>query len=205
MPAAKNPKSLNISSLVPFCELTAEIDNGSPIDFTGLKTYNLSFWKEGMGFGITDILYEIKPSMQPIVEIIFKDLYGNLAFTVTDSEANSQVTKGGFKGSDLNYASIFDLPYPKFKLTLKGYIGRPIRMELNVRKVSVSLVPSDGSYEIKATFIPNMYGFFADLPYEYLKAVKALRLANADDATKFIDIVIKNYVIAIILLYFKNR
>jgi hypothetical protein len=29
----------------------------------------------------------------------------------------------------------------------------------------------DGSYEIKAVFVPNLYGFFADLPYEYLFSI----------------------------------
>ena len=49
-------------------------------DFVGKKTFSSSMFKEGKGFGITRISIVTNPSLQPIVEITFKDLYGNLAF-----------------------------------------------------------------------------------------------------------------------------
>ena len=46
---------------------------------------------------------------------------------------------------------------------------------LNLKTTNVSYVPSDGSYEIKCSFVPNQWGFFADIPVLYLLACKKLR------------------------------
>ncbi len=180
MPNVKLPKFLNPESLYLYCELTAYDDNGGQIDFTGLKTYSIGFMKENLGFGITDINIEINPSQQPIIEISFKDFYGNLAFGFSENKKIIETAAGTSNVGDLDFSSMFNLPYPKFKLTIKGYLGNPVVLELNVKKINVALVPSDGSYEIKALFVPNIYGFFADMPYYFLKAVKALRLNGAD-------------------------
>jgi len=172
------PTNLNSDLLYPYCELSATREDGTKVDFTGVKTYSIGFLREGLGFGITDIRIDISPSMQPIIEINFKDFYGNLAFT-NDKNRETLINEAG--KTDINeydFKSIFDLPYPKFELTLKGYLGGPVKFLLNVKKINVALVASDGSFEIKATFVPNIYGFFADLPYYYLNAVKSFRIAG---------------------------
>ena len=50
------------------------------IDLTGRRTFTVGMMRENKGFGITDIQIETKSSLQPIVEITFKDLYGNTVF-----------------------------------------------------------------------------------------------------------------------------
>lgn len=186
------PKFLNPDNLFLYCELTAYNDNGSKVDFTGLKTYSIEFMKDNLGFGITNIDIDISPSLQPIIEVTFKDFYGNLAFGFSEHKKNVQEALGNQNVDDLDFSSMFDLPYPKFKLTLKGFLGHPIILELNVKKINVTLVPNDGSYEIKALFVPNLYGFFADMPYYFLKAVKSLRLDGANASEKqFIE---QNYI-----------
>lgn len=184
------PKNYNQEDLYLYVELLSYTDNGAPgIDFTGGKTYNVGFMKEGIGFGITNISVDISPSMQPIVEITFKDLYGNLAMEFDrNKDFLKQISEGTTNIEELNYSSMFDLPYPKFKLVLKGYIGKPAALELNVKRIDVTYQPNDGSYEIKALFIPNLYGFFADMPFYFLKAVKHLRLKgkpNADNNRQY--------------------
>lgn len=169
----KPQANYNSEDLFLFCELTSYPEIGKDhVDFTGIKTYNIGFMKEGLGFGITNINIEITPSLQPVIEITFKDFYGNLAieFSKNKDFINGLTDSSGI--DDFNYSSIFELPYPKFKLTFKGYIGLPGALDLNVKRIDVLYIPSDGSYEIKATFIPNLYGFFSDMPFYFLKAVK---------------------------------
>ena len=107
-------------------------------------------YKDGEAFGITSIEIDTSLNMQPQIEITFKDLYGNLVFK---------------SGSNSNYSKLFELPPPKFTLTFKGYVGKPIKYLLQLRSTSVNYITSDGSYEIKCKFVPNMYGFFGDIPY----------------------------------------
>ena len=176
MATIKLPTSLNPEDLYLHCELWAFADNNAEIDFTGIKTYKVNFMKEGFGFGITDINIDISPSMQPIIEISFKDFYGNMAFGFGENKNTIIDLQNSNNVEEFNYGRMFDLPYPKFKLIIKGFLGKPICLYLNVKKISVTVNSNDGSYEIKATFIPNLYGFFADMPYSFLKAVKSLRL-----------------------------
>jgi hypothetical protein len=117
-------------------------------------------YKDGYAFGITSIEIDTSLNMQPQIEITFKDLYGNLVF------------KSGGGG---NYSKLFELPPPKFTLTFKGYVGKPIKYVLQLRSTSVNYVTSDGSYEIKCKFVPNIYGFFGDIPYKFIYSVDKLK------------------------------
>ena len=148
-------------------------------DFSGLDTYSVGEWKEGIGFGITNIQIETNASLQPVVEITFKDLYGNSVFV---KNANPEP----------NYRSLFDWPPPKFDLSFKGYLGRTTNLKLNLKKTDISYNSSDGSFTIKCSFVPNMWGPFADMPAMFLYAVKALKLGdNLKSGTfdTFIDLI----------------
>lgn len=136
--------------------------NGTTRDFLGKKTFSTTFYRDNIGFGIVDINIEVNTSLQPIVEITFKDLYGNLMF-------------GNNTDPELDYSVLFDWPPPKFIFSFKGYLGRPVQWFLSLKKTSTSYGETDGSYEIKASFVPNQWGFFADIPFVYLLAVKSLR------------------------------
>ena len=133
-------------------------------DFTGKPTFKTSFFRESTGFGITNIKVETNTSLQPIVEIEFKDLFGKTVFGEL-----SEVDTG------VNYAALFQWPPPKFVFTFKGYLGAPVTWLLNMKTTSTQYNSDDGSYTIKATFVPNQWGMFSDIPFLYLYAVKKLR------------------------------
>src|SRR5882724_6596398 len=99
-------KDLNLQVRLETCV------SDTSIDFTGKKSYNFGFFKEGIGFGIIDIKIEINPSLQPIIEITFKDLYGNTLFGTQKESGNSE----------MDYSVIFNWPPPKFYFTFKGYL-----------------------------------------------------------------------------------
>ena len=139
-------------------------------DFTGLPTFKTGFFRRQIGFGITNVKIETNTSLQPIVEIEFKDLFGKTVFGETyDVDADG-----------VNYAALFQWPPPKFVFTFKGYLGAPVTWLLNMKTTSTQYNSDDGSYTIKATFVPNQWGMFADIPFLYLYAAKKLRADRLD-------------------------
>jgi len=159
----QRPEVYNMKDLTMDVKLRTCVD-GSSYDFTGRKTFDTGFYRKNIGFGITDINIEINPSLQPAIEITFKDLYGNTIF-------------GTQRGSndDIDTSVLFNWPPPKFLFSFKGFLGREVTWMLNLKTTNVNFVPSDGSYEIKCSFVPNQWGFMADIPVLYLLACKRLR------------------------------
>ena len=159
------PENYNMKDLYIDASLVTCID-GSSYDFTGRKTFNTSFYRENIGFGITGIEIEVNPSLQPKVDITFKDLYGNTLFGTQRTNNDS-----------IDTSVLFNWPPPKFIFSFKGYLGRKVTWLLNLKATNVSYVPSDGSYEVKCSFVPNQWGFLSDIPVLYLLACKKLRYA----------------------------
>jgi hypothetical protein len=142
--------------------LTAIVD-GSCYDFMGRAIFTTGFFRENIGFGIINIDIEINQSLQPIITITLKDLYGNAVFgkEVIDQEVP-------------DYSVLFNWPPPKFLFTFKGYLGKQVSWMLSLKKTGTTY-QADGSYEIKCEFVPNQWGFMGDLPFLFLLAVKGLK------------------------------
>ena len=163
-------KDLNIQVRLETC-----VDNVG-IDFTGKKSYNFGLFREGIGFGITDINIVVTPSLQPLVEISFKDLYGNTLFGTQRVGGSLLNNQGGTNQSTaIDYSVLYNWPPPKFYFTFKGYLGKSVTWILNMKKLTTGYDSLDASYTLKATFVSNQWGFFADIPFLYLLAVKGLK------------------------------
>lgn len=165
--AQEYPDQFNMKDLFIDVKLEACVD-GTTFDFLGRKLFSTEFFREGVGFGITSIDIEINTSLQPIVTVVFKDMYGLTIFGGQDRHA-------GEDGQSSDYSVLFNWPPPKFLFSFKGYLGKPATWLLNLKRTTTSFNSSDGSYEIKCEFVPNQWGFFADLPFLYLLAAKRLR------------------------------
>ena len=153
---------------------------GKSIDFLGRKYFSVGFFREGIGFGITDIKIEVNTSLQPIIEITFVDLYGNTIFG------------GQYNNENVDYSSFFRWPPAKFLFTFKGYLGRPATWMLNLKEYEINFISQNGHYELKAKFVPNQWGFFADIPFLYLLAAKRLRMnrgTTQEEAMSIFDLI----------------
>ena len=142
--------------------LTA-IVNGSCYDFMGREIFTTRLFRKNIGFGITNIDIEINQSLQPIITITLKDLYGNVVFG-----------KGEIDKKVPDYSVLFNWPPPKFLFTFKGYLGKQVSWMLSLKKTGTTY-QADGSYDIKCEFVPNQWGFMGDLPFLFLLAVKGLK------------------------------
>ena len=175
MPIQK-PEPFNIKDLYIDVRLEALAD-GEPVDFTGRKHFSTGFFQENIGFGITNIRIEVNTSLQPIVEITFMDLYGNTMFG------------GQYNDKGVDYSSFFNWPPPKFMFTFKGYLGKPVTWMLNLKQYDINFIAQSGHYELKASFVPNQWGFFGDIPFMFLLAAKKLRLnRNPGDQSQVMSI-----------------
>jgi predicted chitinase len=164
-----NISDINFSQKDLFLDVKLEtitINEGG-LDFTGRPTFKVGFFRDSVGFGITNIKISTNASLQPTVDIEFKDLYGKTVFSESSQEG-------------IDYKAIFQWPPPKFKFTFKGYLGQPVTWMLNMKTTSTQFNSDDGSYTIKATFIPNQWGMFADMPFLYLFAAKKLKADNSN-------------------------
>lgn len=152
------------------------------VNMTGIGTYKIGPYLDSLGYGITSVEIDVKPNLQPVISITFKDLYGNLIFN---------------RDKKFGYDVLFQLPYPKFRLYVKGYLGKPVSFLLQVKSVKTNYQPSDGSYELKAEFVPNVFGFFNDIPYQFLFTVSGLKkLMDGDkSSTSIVDIAVNGSII----------
>ena len=161
------PKEFNMRDLFIDVKLEACV-NGTTFDFLGRKLFSTEFFRDSIGFGIINIDIEVNTSLQPIVSIVFKDLYGATIFGGQNREKD-------IDGQSIDFSVLFDWPPPKFLFSFKGYLGNPVSWMLNLKRTTTSFNSSDGSYEVKCEFVPNQWGFFADMPMLFLLASKAMR------------------------------
>jgi len=166
--------SIGINDTIERDDETGFVTN---LDFTGRPTFKAEFFRESTGFGIINIKVSTNASLQPTLDIEFKDLYGKTVF----GELSGVQNEGN------SYKALFQWPPPKFEFTFKGYLGKPVTWILNMKTTSTQYNSDDGSYTLKATFIPNQWGMFADIPFLYLFAVKGLKSQFLDPKARKTD------------------
>ena len=120
---------------------------------------NLSTQLEPIGeaLGITNIEIEFSSSYTPMITINFVDVKGGAIFQ------NAATSK---------YGVFFQLPYPLFKLTVKGYYGKPVTYCLHMIKCNSKFNSQTGNFEITAQFVGFTYAMFSDMLIGYLKAAE---------------------------------
>lgn len=87
--------------------------------------------------GITSINVNLGSSFVPNVSMQLEDVQGKALFQLGDNSP---------------YAAFFNLPYPQFYLTLKGYFGQAIRYQLNLEKFNARFNSSTGNFSISLEF-----------------------------------------------------
>ena len=110
--------------------------------------------------GIESIRIKNTRSATPTVEMTLIDTQGRALFE---------------KGENSEYAAFFNLPYPIFYLTLKGYYGKAIRYQLILTNFSAAFEGNTGNYRINLVFYAYKYTILAEtqvgalfaLPYMY--------------------------------------
>lgn len=115
---------------------------------------------DGESLGITAIDIDFNSAYAPLITINFIDLRGSSIFQ------NENMMKNGNK-----YTTLFELPYPIFRLTIKGYYGLPVSYDLHMTKFNAKFNSKTGNFEITANFIGYTYAMLSDMLIGYLRAI----------------------------------
>jgi hypothetical protein len=105
--------------------------------------------------GITSINIQTNSSFVPQVDILLEDVQGKGLFELGDNSP---------------YSAFFNLPYPQFYLTLKGYYGQAVRYQLNLEKFHASFNGFSGNYIVRLTFKGYKFNILNEISMGHLLA-----------------------------------
>jgi hypothetical protein len=63
------------------------------------------------------------------------------------------------------YAAFFQLPYPIFYLTIKGYLGKATRLPLMLQTFNASFDPSTHNFRIQCKFFTYKYTIMGNVTW----------------------------------------
>lgn len=121
---------------------------------------------DNQSLGISSIDIAFNPSYAPLVTINFIDLRGSSMFQ------NEALLEN-------KYSTLFQMPYPIFTLTVKGYYGLPVKYDLHMTKFNAKFNSKTGNFEITASFIGYTYAMLSDMLIGYLRAISYTELGAA--------------------------
>ena len=146
--------------------LTTDYTN---IDFDEIKKRNIieGLQIESVNIGFTNY-------QTPQVTIKFIDIRGGGFFgreEATHNEfgriSNVETDKNG-NPFDNFFSCFVSFPYPRFRLQVKGFYGRPVTFQLTCTNFSGKFNSSTGNFEITVQFIGYEYGVLGDIPFDLL-------------------------------------
>jgi hypothetical protein len=116
--------------------------------------------------GITQISYKVTQPYVAQFTVNLEDVRGRALFE---------------SGNDSIYSAFFNLPYPVFYLTLKGWYGKAIRYQLVLDKFHGAFNSSNGNFEITLTLKSFTFSVLRDLFMSDLYAVPQMYETNRID------------------------
>lgn len=125
-------------------------------------------------FGIESISVSLDRAFTPIVNITFTDIRGQTLFE---------------QGPNSPYSAFFQLPYPLFKLTLKGFYGKAVQYQLMLEKFTASFDANSGNYNVTCNFKGRVTALLADITVQEMRAApymfsKTYKLGELNDETE---------------------
>ena len=118
------------------------------------------------GLGVESVQVSFQSYYVPTVVIKFVDVRGSSLF---GREEASHGTNNILK-EDTIFGCFFTLPYPRFRLQIKGFHGQPVTYQLTCSDFKSEFNAQTGNFEATATFIGYSYSLLTDIPFQYILA-----------------------------------
>jgi hypothetical protein len=126
--------------------------------------------------GITNITVKLDTSFLPVISVQLVDIKGRAMFE---------------SGNNSPYAAFFNLPYPKFTLTLKGYYGKAVRLELMLQNFNTRYDTSTSNFEVSLVFYTYKYTMLTEIsmgmllatPHMFKSSVQVKTLESGGSST----------------------
>lgn len=106
--------------------------------------------------GITDISITYGTDFLPVIDMTLEDVKGRSLFE---------------GGNNSPYAAFFQLPYPMFYLTIKGYLGKAVRIPLMLYTFTSSYDSNSGNFRVQLKFYSYKYSILSYIPWGGMLAV----------------------------------
>jgi hypothetical protein len=132
-----------------YTDLTTIFDDGS-------KTNGSS-----ESLGISNIDIDFNSSYAPMVTINFIDVRGGAIYQNENRILNNKN----------KYATFFQLPYPIYELTVKGYYGKAVKYCLHMTKYTSKFNSQTGNFEITVNFVGYTYAMLSDMLLGFLQVI----------------------------------
>ena len=116
--------------------------------YTNIQDLNSDTTDNNELLGIDSINIDFNSSYAPMVKIKFVDIRGAAMFA---------------NGGNSDYKFFFELPYPIFNLTIKGYYGKPVNYCLHLLRFNANFNSQTGNFEIDCDFIGFTYALLTDM------------------------------------------
>lgn len=130
-------------------------DTYATTDWTGIGGFKNSDTVSGgilEGFGIKSISIKYNASLVPQVDVTFTDVRGGGLFDVI---TNNDILSP--------FALFFKMPYPTFKLSVKGYFGETVEYCLHMINWTSNFDGKTGNFDISANFLGFQQAFLNDM------------------------------------------
>jgi hypothetical protein len=158
--------TFGVENEVNFISTKIKYDNNGKINPKPQDTYTTTDWSQigsfknadtvssGIleGFGIKSISIKYDASLVPRVDITFTDVRGGALF---DTISNNDILSP--------YALFFKMPYPVFKLSVKGYFGQNVDYCLHMFNWTSNFDGTTGNFDITANFLGFQQAFLNDM------------------------------------------
>lgn len=119
--------------------------------------------------GIKSVNIEFESAVVPVITVQFSDVRGMSLFTPAEMGKDSRfVNKRNVEQSF--FQAFFQLPYPKFNITVKGFYGNPVSYEVTCDKFDTNFNSETGNFDVTARFIGYRYSFLSDISMDLLLA-----------------------------------
>ena len=105
--------------------------------------------------GIRNISIKQNTSFMSTISISMEDIKGRALFEGGDNSP---------------YAAFFNLPYPLFYLTIKGYYGKAVRLPIMLKNFTSRYNSQSGNFHIELTFLTYKYTILSEISMGYLIA-----------------------------------
>ena len=96
--------------------------------------------------GIKSVNIEFESAVVPVITVQFSDVRGMSLFTPAEMGKDSRfVNKRNVEQSF--FQAFFQLPYPKFNITVKGFYGNPVSYEVTCDKFDTNFNSETGNFD----------------------------------------------------------
>jgi hypothetical protein len=108
----------------------------------------------------------------PVVDVDLEDVKGRALFE---------------GGNNSPYAAFFQLPYPQFTLTIKGYYGKAVKMPIMLQSFTSTFDPATHNFQVKLKFYGYKYTLLSYINFGALMAVPHMYNNKVSQTTRTAD------------------